>query len=109
MNKVNSKAILFWNITDNSSIPSGVLKRFRDKFSGKINNEGILVIHSEKFRDRPQNMRDCENKLKNMLIEVWTPPKKRKPTKPTKASKEKRLQAKKGRSDIKKNRQKIAF
>ena len=107
VNKVNSKAILFWNFSENNTIPDGVRKRFQKKYEAKINSEGFLVIHSEEFRDRPKNIKNCEEKLRNMLLSVWLAPKRRKPTKPTKASQEKRIQEKKGRAETKKNRQKI--
>ncbi|SMF13087.1 alternative ribosome rescue aminoacyl-tRNA hydrolase ArfB [Pseudobacteriovorax antillogorgiicola] len=109
VNKVNSKAILSWQFSENRNLPEGVRKRFEERFSNRINSDGQVIIHSERYRDRPQNIKDCEDKLKEMLLAVWQPAKKRKPTKPTRASKEKRLQAKKGRSETKKNRQKIAY
>ena len=109
VNKVNSKAIMFWSLNDNRNLPRGVMERFRRAYASRINQEGILIIHSERFRDKPQNIRDCQEKLKDMILKVWTPPKKRKPSKPTKPSVETRIPAKKGRSDLKKNRQKVSY
>lgn len=109
VNKVNSKAILFWNISINTSIPKDVLDRFRSAYGAKVNSEGYVVLHSDTFRDRPKNIQLCEDKLRNMLLDVWVPPKKRKPTKPSKASQEKRVQNKKERSELKKNRKKVSY
>ena len=109
MNKVNSKAILFWSITENTGLPKGVIERFKTAFASRINQEGVFVLQSERFRDKPQNIRDCQEKLKDMVMSVWLAPKKRKPTKPSRAANERRIQSKKGRSDTKKNRQKISY
>ena len=109
VNKVNSKAILYWNIDDCQYINGAVLQRFRQKFGNRINQEGYVVIVGERFRDQPQNIRDCKQKLKEMLLSVLHPPKKRKPTKPSRASVEKRIAGKKGRSETKKNRRKVSF
>ena len=109
VNKVNSKAILFWDVEANTSLPKGVIERMKASFSSRLNNDGRLIIQSDRFRDQPQNIRDCQERLKEMILSVWFPPKKRRPTKPTRASKERRIKEKKSRSDTKKNRQKISF
>lgn len=109
VNKVNSKAILIWNISNNRSLPRDAHARCMKAYQRRINSEGQLIIMSDRFRDRPKNIADCEEKLRNMILKVLEPPKPRKPSKPTKASKEKRIAAKKSRSDLKKNRQKISI
>lgn len=109
VNKVNSKAIMFWSIEENTCLPESVKNRFREKFANRINQDGLLIIHSERFRDKPQNIRNCKEKLKAMILSVWSAPKKRKPTKPSKGSIERRIASKKGRSDLKKNRQKVSY
>ena len=109
VNKVNSKAIMFWSVQDNTCLPHGVIQRVKAAFSNRINQDGFLIIHSEKYRDKPQNIRDCHKKLQAMILSVWTPPKQRKADKPSKGSIEKRIATKKGRSDLKKSRQKVSY
>ena len=105
VNKVNSKAVMKWNIDENTSIPEGVKERFRSKFHRRINNEGELVISSQRFRDRGKNVADCLAKLRNLVLEVAVAPTIRKATKPSRASKERRLNAKQQASQRKQNRQ----
>ena len=104
VNKVNSKAVLTWRFYQNQSLPEDVRRRFIDRFSAKLSNAGEIVIHSDRFRDQPRNMADCYEKLRSMILEIAVPPKKRKPTKPTYGSKQRRLDGKKRDSAIKKLR-----
>jgi ribosome-associated protein len=105
VNKTNTKVHLKWHVLG-SSLPSDVKLRFIDSFRSKIDTEGYVVISSQTARDQEQNRGDCLEKLEAMIEAVWTPPKKRRPTRPTKGSKERRLSAKSQRSDVKKGRQK---
>lgn len=104
VNKVNSKVRLTWNVTESPSLPEDVRDRFRSKYASRINNEGRLVIDSQRYRDQLRNKQDCLDKLHAMVTAVLHPPKRRKPTKPTKGSKERRLAEKKKRSEKKTSR-----
>jgi ribosome-associated protein len=104
VNKVNSKAILYWSPRQSPSLSEGVKNRFLAKFSSRLTTEGVLQLQSDRFRDQPRNAKDCLDKLKAMLLSVAIAPKPRKKTKPTKASKEKRLKSKRLHSDKKRNR-----
>lgn len=105
VNKTNSKVHLRWHVL-HSSLPSDVKLRFIDRFRTKIDSDGFVVLVSQGSRDQEQNRQDCISKLEAMVEEVWLPPKKRRPTKPTKGSKERRLAEKTQRSKIKKDRKK---
>ncbi len=106
VNKVNSKAVLRWDVAANTSVPEDVRLRFTARQRTRITTEGEIVISSDRYRDQPRNTADCLDKLRAMLEEVATPPKKRRPTKPSRASRERRLQAKTEQSDKKKRRKK---
>jgi ribosome-associated protein len=104
VNKVNSKATLHWNPGASAALPDDVRQRFLTRFASRLTNEGDVVIMSQQSRDQPKNIALCLEKLKQMIGEVLAPPKKRRPTKPTKGSKLRRLNEKKRRSDVKANR-----
>jgi ribosome-associated protein len=104
VNKVNSKATLRWNPGTSLALPDEVRERFLKRFSSRLTNEGDLLIVSQESRDQPKNIATCLEKLKAMIAEVLTPPKKRRPTKPTKGSKVRRLKDKKQRSEVKAGR-----
>ncbi len=106
VNKVNSKVTLHWDVTTSPSLPDDVRSRFLTQYSRRINKEGFLVIHSERFRDQGRNVADCTNKLRDLILAVATAPKRRRPTKPTKGSKERRLAGKREKSQKKQARRK---
>lgn len=66
--------------------------------------EGVLVIQSERFRSQEKNRQDARERLITLLRKATRPPKKRKKTRPTVASREQRLEEKRHRSRIKKMR-----
>jgi ribosome-associated protein len=104
VNKVSSKAVLHFAVATSPSLNEGVRQRFLAAFRSRITNAGEIVIHSDEFRDQPKNIQACHEKLREMLLTVLKPPKKRRATKPTKGSKVRRLNDKKARSQTKAGR-----
>ena len=104
VNKVSSKATLRWAAGSSRHMPADVRDRFLQKYKNQLTKEGDLVIYSQTFRDQPKNIEACREKLRAMIASIVTPPKKRRPTRPTKGSKVRRLRDKKSRSQIKASR-----
>ena len=104
VNKVSTKATLRWPVSQTSSLPEPVRQRFLARYKRRITKEGELVLSSQRFRDRERNVSDCLEKLRALLLEVATPPKRRKPTRPTSGSKRRRLDAKRKQSEKKQQR-----
>lgn len=98
VNKVNSKATMHWNIAESPSLPAGVRERFMAKFKNRVTSEGVLMLTSQRYRDQPKNVADCREKLAEMLNLVLQPRKPRRTTKPTRGSRERRLESKRRRS-----------
>ncbi len=107
VNKTNTKVSLIWDVNKSTSLSKAVKERFIHKFTSRIQLDGTLQITSQRFRSQARNTTDCTEKLHKMVNSVLRPPKKRRPTRPTKSSVEKRLQQKKAHSDKKKSRQKV--
>lgn len=95
VNKVESKALLRWDVRASRALPAAVLARFRAKYARRINEEGVFLLTSQRHRERERNVADCLAKLAVMIEEVATPPKPRRKTKPTRGAKERRLAEKK--------------
>jgi ribosome-associated protein len=104
VNKVNSKAVLRFAVQHSPSLPDAVRHRFLKRFQSRITVDGEIVISSQRFRDQPQNQRDCLDKLREMLAEVATPPKRRRKTKPTFGSVQRRRTEKRAHSQKKQQR-----
>ena len=91
VNKVSSKAQIHWHP---QLLPDAVRERFVTAYASKLLTDGAITITSQRYRDQPRNLEDCVEKLREMLQAVAVPPKRRRPTKPTKGSVERRLKAK---------------
>jgi ribosome-associated protein len=104
VNKVSSKAVLHFDVLTSPSVPPDVRERFLKTYASRVTNAGEVVIHSDEFRDQPKNIQACYDKLRTMVLAVLKPPKKRRPTKPTRGSKVRRLKDKKSRSQLKEGR-----
>ncbi|HVH07325.1 MAG TPA: alternative ribosome rescue aminoacyl-tRNA hydrolase ArfB [Myxococcota bacterium] len=98
VNKVESKAVLRWDVARSPTLRGAMRARFLERFARRITTEGELVLASQRYRVRERNVADCIAKLRAMLDEVAKPPKPRRPTKPTRASKQRRLDTKKAQS-----------
>jgi ribosome-associated protein len=103
VNKLNTKAVLRWPVTTSPHVPEGVRGRFLSRYANRVTEEGELVLTSQQFRDQRQNQRDC------MLLAVASPPRKRKPTKPTRASVRKNREKKQAHSRKKSQRGRVRF
>lgn len=101
VNKVNSKATLRWFAANSPSLPEAVRNRLLDHHRGRFTSEGEIIITSQKFRDQARNVDDCLEKLQALLASAATAPKPRKKSKPSRASKQRRLQTKRKRSETK--------
>jgi ribosome-associated protein len=88
-----------------SSMPEDVKSRLIRIAGKRITNEGILVIEARRFRTQEQNRDDAIQRFVELVRKAALKPKPRRKTKPTQASKEARLKAKKRRGEIKKVRQ----
>jgi ribosome-associated protein len=105
VNKVNSKAVLRWNVVASPSLPFGVRNRFLSKFANRLTTEGNILVTSQKTRDQGKNVEDCREKLKEMILEVLYPPVIRRATKPSRAAVQRRTDTKKLKSSKKRLRQ----
>ena len=91
VNKVESKAVLRWDVGASRAVPAAVRARFRARFARRITGEGVLIVASQRHRERERNVADCLAKLDAMLAEVARPEKPRRPTRPSRGAKERRL------------------
>jgi len=104
VNKVNSKVQLRWNQLTSRSLPPEVAHRFRTQNRTRITEEGIFLLVGQQFRDQPRNKADVIERLRELLVEASKAPKIRRPTRATRGSQLRRLDAKKRRSSRKEGR-----
>lgn len=108
VNKLNTKAVLRWDLRHSPHLPESLRVRFEETFPRRLTTEGELILVGQRFRESGRNQADCLEKLRAMLFQVAFPPKPRKPTRPTRGSQERRLRDKRARSTRKDGRRSTA-
>lgn len=104
VNKVNTKAMLRWPFTASPSLSGAVRARFLARYSSRLTIAGELIITSQRFRDQGKNRDDCLEKLREMLAAIAVAPIRRRKTKPSRGSVERRLTQKRQISGRKQQR-----
>ena len=104
VNKVSSKAVLRWHFASSAALPADVRARFVTRYGNRLTTEGDLVMSSQRYRDQGRNVEDVQEKLREMIHSVLQAPKRRRPTRPTKASVARRIKSKQARSRTKQMR-----
>jgi ribosome-associated protein len=104
VNKVSSAVQLRFLLPINSSIPVAARNRLRAQLGHKILDDGTILISARSERSQEQNRRDALERLSTLIQNALVEPKIRKKTRPTKASKERRIDSKKRRGTTKQAR-----
>ena len=107
VNKVSSAVHLRFDIGA-SSLPEVVKARLLARGDQRISADGVIVIKAQRYRSQEQNHDDAMARLHALVAEAATPPKPRRPTRPTLASKKRRLEGKKVRAEVKQGPAKLA-
>jgi ribosome-associated protein len=106
VNKVATAVELRFDLRGSPNLPEAVRERAERLAGRKLSKDGVLVIRAERFRTQERNRADARERLLRLLRHAAIAPKVRVKTKPTRAAKERRLNAKAERSRIKRARQK---
>lgn len=109
VNKVNTKVCLKLSLDAIEGITDEERARLKGKLVAIINAEDCLVINVDDERFQEMNRKIALARIENRIVQALIIPKKRKPTKATRASKERKLKLKKIRSEVKKGRAKIFY
>ncbi len=105
VNKVETKAVLSFSVDESSALDDRQKARLRDKLGNRINSDGILGLASDRYRTQSRNVDDVIERFRELVSGALRRPRKRIATKPTRASKERRLDEKKRRGARKSERQ----
>lgn len=108
VNKVSSKVELSFDFESTVAIPDAAKLRLRTLAKNSLDAEGRVLVKSEKTRDQLKNLNDARAKLKEMILKALVEPKKRKPTKPTRSAKKRRVEGKKKVAKKKATRRKVS-
>jgi ribosome-associated protein len=101
VNKVATAVQLRFDVGRSPSLTGSVKQRLIRLAGQRVSNEGILTIEAHRFRTRERNREDALERLVDLIRKAAHQPKPRKKTKPTRASKERRLESKRQRAQTK--------
>ena len=107
VNKVATAVQLRFHVRDSPSLPDDVRKRLVRLAGRRLTEDGILIIHARRFRTQDRNRQDAINRLVALIRQAAKKPNLRLKTRPTLASKTRRLEAKRRRAETKRRRRAV--
>ncbi len=107
VNKVATAVQLRFNVNQ-AGLPEGVRERLIRLAGKRMIEDGTLLIEARRYREQERNRRDAIDRLVELIRQATKKPKARRKTKPSAASKERRLKSKQRRSDTKRQRRSIS-
>ena len=107
VNKVETAVIGYFDINASQIVTEEQKLLIAEKLSNRINNDGMLFVKSQTYRTQLENKDEVIRKINELVVKALEKKKKRKPTKISKAAKEKRLDGKKKKGDIKEGRKRV--
>ena len=106
VNKVATAVELRFDIANSPTLPEPVRARLLAKRDRRVTDEGVLVLSAQRFRTQDRNREDARERLAAFVASGLQAPKPRIATKPSRAAKKRRLDDKRGRSTVKRDRAK---
>jgi ribosome-associated protein len=98
VNKTATKVELRFDLRGTTSLPAGAKARLRALARGRLDPDGRLLVVSQKTREQGRNLEDARERLAELVRQALVVPKVRRATRPTRASKARRVEAKRQRS-----------
>ncbi len=106
VNKVATAVRLRYNLRTSKSLPPDLQQRLLEKHRARLTSDGEMLIEARRSRNREKNRIDAAERLKKLILDFLHPPKKRRPTKPSYNSVNRRIKTKKKHGVNKKLRSK---
>jgi ribosome-associated protein len=107
VNKVETMVMGYWHVASSALVTDQQKTLLLEKLSNRINKEGTLIVKSQVHRSQQANKQEVIEKINQLISIALIPKKARIASKPSKASKERRIESKKKISEHKQSRQKI--
>ncbi|MDF2366344.1 alternative ribosome rescue aminoacyl-tRNA hydrolase ArfB [Sneathiella sp.] len=109
VNKVETAVQLRFDAKNSPNLPPHIFARLREQAGQRMTKDGVLVLTASEYRSQDRNRKAALDRLVDLIQKAATIPKYRRPTKPTYASKQRRLETKQRRSGLKKSRGKVGL
>ena len=106
-NRSSTRAELVWNVEGSRALGPRQRERIKSQLKHRIDAQGNIRVSSDRHRSQLRNREETATRLAALLTKALIPPKKRVGTTPTKTAREKRLKAKRERSQLKRSRRSV--
>lgn len=103
-NKVETAVVLRFSVARSAALGEIRRGRLLERLSSRLTRAGEIVVHASRYRERSRNLRDARERLAALLRAALSIPRARRPTRPTHASRRRRLEDKRRRSERKRQR-----
>lgn len=107
VNTTDSAVLLRFDVANSPGLPDAVKNRLAELAGSRMTRDGVLILRSEGARSQLLNRQDVRDRLIALIQEATIVPRKRRPTKPGKAAKARRVDSKKARGSVKQGRGKV--
>ncbi len=107
VNTTDSAVMLRFDVWGSPNLPDLVKQRMSVLAGSRLSKDGVLTLRGEGSRSQEMNRREVRERLIGLIQEATIVPKKRRPTKPSKSAKARRVDEKKGRSSVKAGRGRV--
>ncbi|MGD9330024.1 MAG: alternative ribosome rescue aminoacyl-tRNA hydrolase ArfB [Desulfobacterales bacterium] len=107
VNKTATAVQLRFDVRRSPSLPADVRRRLTDLAGRRMTGEGILVIDARRHRSQKQNRQEALERLRRLILAALSPPRTRRPTRPSAASRRRRLETKRQRARLKRSRRPV--
>ncbi len=104
VNTTESKVELRWNVATSTSLSEAQRARLLERLAPRLTTDGVLILTGSEHKSQHRNREAVIARFRSIVGEALTPPRQRRRTRPTRASRERRLQAKKHRGELKRLR-----
>lgn len=108
VNKTSTRVTLRWNVPGSACLTSNQRRRLREKLGARLTRTGDLVVNCDRTRSRARNREYARDRIVEIVAAALARPRPRKPTRPTTASRARRLTDKTRRSRVKQTRRRVA-
>ncbi len=104
VNTTDSKVELRWDVATSAALSTTQRNRVLERLSSRLTQDGVLILTGSEHKSQHRNREAVLARFRSIVGEALTPPRQRRRTRPTRASKERRLQSKKHRAELKRLR-----
>jgi ribosome-associated protein len=107
VNKVATAVQLRFDAANSPALSASLLRRLRPLAGSRMTQAGVIVLTASRFRSQERNRQDAVARLLDLIRQAATPPKHRRPTRPSLGAKRRRMDSKRKRGDVKKTRGRV--